>query len=95
MDPVTFGMKKNGREKETSKMIQDGCRPEFIALYTVSVMVKNGKKTLKVKDLLDDASTKTYINTDVAAELGLSGKTASGQIRKCDSQCVEWADKTI
>ena len=31
----------------------------------------NGTKRIKVNALLDDASTKTYINSDVAAELGL------------------------
>ena len=30
---------------------------------------------MKVNALLDDASTKTYVNADVAAKLGLNGKT--------------------
>ena len=32
------------------------------------------QRELKVNALLDDASTKTYINSDVAAELGLHGQ---------------------
>ena len=44
-----------------------------IALRTVPVYLKNGNKRLQVNALLDDASTKTYINADVAAELGLQG----------------------
>ena len=36
--------------------------------------MKNGKKRIKVNALLDDASTKMYINSDVAAELGLQGQ---------------------
>lgn len=51
-----------------------GGEPQFIALRTIPVIVKNGKKKLKVNALLDDASTRTYINMDVAAELGLQGK---------------------
>ena len=41
-----------------------------IALRTIP---GNGNRKLQVNALLDDASTKTYINADVAAELGLQG----------------------
>ena len=44
-----------------------------IALRTIPVYLRNGVKTVKVNALRDDASTKTYINSDVAAELGLQG----------------------
>ena len=42
-----------------------------IALRTIPVYLKNGKKRIKVNA---DASTKTYINSDVAAELDLQGQ---------------------
>ena len=45
-----------------------------IALRTIPVHLKNGTKRIKVNAILDDASTKTYINSDVAAELGLQGQ---------------------
>ena len=45
----------------------------YVALRTVPVILTNGSKRLKVNALLDDGSTKTYINSDVAAELGLQG----------------------
>ena len=45
-----------------------------IALRTIPVYLKNGNKRLKVNALLDDASTKTYINANVAAEIGLQGE---------------------
>ena len=48
-------------------------RGEFIALWTVPVILKNGNREVTVNALLDDASTKSYINADVAAELGLQG----------------------
>lgn len=51
-----------------------GGEPQFIALRTLSVIVRNGIKTIRVNALLDVASTRTYINADVAAELGLHGK---------------------
>ena len=46
---------------------------EFLVMRTVPVVLINGNRRLKVNALLDDASTKTYINADVAAELGLQG----------------------
>ena len=42
-----------------------------IALRTIPVYLKNGNKRLRVNALLDDASTKTYLNSDVTAEMGL------------------------
>ena len=45
----------------------------FVGLCTVPVVVKNGGRQLVLNALLDDASTKSYINEDVAAELGLEG----------------------
>ena len=42
-----------------------------ITLRTVPIYLKNGNQKLQVNALLDDASTKNYINVDVAAELGL------------------------
>ena len=40
-------------------------------MRTVPVLLANGKQKLQVNALLDDCSTKTYLNADVAAELGL------------------------
>ena len=44
-----------------------------IALRTIPVYLKNGNKRVRVNAVLDDASTKTYVNVDVTAELGLKG----------------------
>ena len=41
-----------------------------LTLRTIPVYLKNGTKGIKVNALLDDASTKSYTNSDVAAELG-------------------------
>ena len=37
------------------------------------MILKNGNRAIKVNALLDEASTKTYINADVASELELQG----------------------
>ena len=48
--------------------------PAFVALRTVPVILKNGNRRIEVNALLDDASTRTYLNSDVAAQLGLQGE---------------------
>ncbi|CAC5373862.1 unnamed protein product [Mytilus coruscus] len=55
-------------------MIGRDRKSNFVTLRTVPVILKNGKRTVSVNALLDEASTKTYINADVAAELGLQGQ---------------------
>ena len=75
LESLTSRTEGKGREDVTTLMVHEDYQPDFIALRTVPVMVKSGGKSIKVNALLDDASTKTYINSDVAAELGLQGKT--------------------
>ena len=48
----------------------------FIALRTVPVVIRHGQRALKVNALLDDASTRSYLNSDVAGELGIQGTLA-------------------
>ena len=67
-----------------------------IALKTIPVYLKNGNKRLRVNALLDDASTKTYINADVAAEIGLQGElkrvnvsVLNGQLKSFETTPVE------
>ena len=59
----------------------------------IEIHLKNGNKRLKVND---DASTKTYLNTDVAAELGLHGQlqkinvsVLNGQVETFETLPVE------
>ena len=59
-------------------MLSQGDRiPDFIALRTIPVMLKSGGRPLQVNALLDNASTKSYINADVAAELS-AGQNRTG-----------------
>ena len=48
-------------------------RIEGVALRTVPVIVRNGTKEIVINALLDDESTKSYLNSDIAAALGLEG----------------------
>ncbi|CAC5374177.1 unnamed protein product [Mytilus coruscus] len=59
-------------ESKDRTMIGRDRKSNFVTLRTVPVILKNENRT--VNALLYDASTKTYINADVAAELGLQGQ---------------------
>ncbi|CAC5373894.1 unnamed protein product [Mytilus coruscus] len=61
-------------ESQDRTMIGRERKSNFVTLRTVTVILKNGNRTVNVNALLDEASTKTYINADVAAELGLQGQ---------------------
>ena len=76
----------------TSQIVQ----PRFVALRTVPVFLKNGYRRIKVNASLDDASTKTNLNADVAAKLGLQGHPQSvtvnvlnGQVETFETMPVE------
>ena len=73
-----------------------------IALRTVSVYLRNGDRKLRINALLDDASTRTYINADVAAELGLQGHTQkvnvsvlNGQVEIFETTPVEFTLESL
>ena len=68
---------------------------DFIALRTVPIILKNGNRSIKVNALLDDASTKTYINRDVAAELGLQGKTERVTVNVLNGQVETFQTRPV
>ena len=72
-----------------------GLLSEFVALRTVPVMLKNGDQHLTVNALLDDASTKTYVNKDVAEKLGLHGKTDTVTVNVLNGQIETFDTKTV
>ena len=55
-------------------MVDRNKKTNFVTLRTVPVILKNGNRRAKVNALLHDASTKTYMNVDVVAELALQGQ---------------------
>ena len=56
------------------------------SIRTVPVQLSNGKRSLTVNALLDDASTRSYIASNVTAELGLVGSSMSLTISKLNGQ---------
>jgi len=59
------------RTNSTSLKIQ---KAEKVALRTVPVILKHGKKRMLVNCFLDEGSDTTYVNEDVVEELGVKGE---------------------
>ena len=57
--------------------------------------MKNGDRSLKVNALLDEASTKTYLNADVAAELGLQGRTEKVTVNVLNGRIETFESKAV
>ena len=74
---------------------QSNIRANFIGLQTVPVILENGERSLKNNALLDDASTKSYINADVAAELGLQGRTEKMTVNVLNGHVETFETKPI
>ena len=61
-------------KKENQRtLIAQSASLERVAMRAIPVLLENGKQKLRVKALLDDCSTKIYLNADAAVELGLEG----------------------
>lgn len=57
-------------DQEAYNVTQSG----YVALRTIPVNIKYQDREITITALLDDGSTKSFINEDVAAELGLTGE---------------------
>ena len=66
-------MEGEKRPTNTAFMTTEQDNNGFTSLRTVPVVVQNKEIQLLVNALLDDGSTQTYINSDIAASLNLQG----------------------
>ena len=76
-------------------MTQNNSRADFIAFGTVPIILKNGNRSLKVNALLDEASTKTYLNADVAAELALQNRIEQVTVNVLNGQIETFETKPV
>ena len=68
-------------EQQNTSFVATECQKlGCISLQTVPVIVENGSKSLIINALLDDGSTQTYLNADIAAKLGLHGDISKSQV---------------
>ena len=91
---VTEG-KEQPHAEQTTMMAQNNSRADFIALRTVPIILKNGNRLLRVNALLDEASTKTYPSSDVAAELGLQGRIEQVTVNVLNGQIETFETKPV
>ena len=72
---VTSGPAREGELTERTHTTTTGAEStpaaKFVALRTVPVYLTSGKRKIKVTARLDDGSSKTYLNSDIAADLEL------------------------
>lgn len=80
-DPI-----EQATERSHTTVTSQNTQPRFVALRTVPVFLRNGNRRIKVNALLDEASTKNYLNADVAAELGLQGHPQSVTVNDLNGQ---------
>ena len=73
----TSGPIREGESNERTHTATTGTKPalssEYVALRTVPLYLTNAKRRIKVDALLDDANSRTYLNSDIAAELERKG----------------------
>ena len=81
--------------QQTTMITQDYSKVDYIALRTVPIVLKNGDRSMRVNALLDEASTKSYVNSDVAAELGLEGKTEKVTVNVLNGQIETFETKPV
>ena len=87
--------------QQTTLITQNYSKVDYIALRTVPIILKNGDRSLRVNAFLDRASTKSYVNSDVVAELGLKGRTKvtvnvlNGQIETFETKPVSFELQSV
>ena len=71
-----------GGEPESSTFVSSvsDCK-EYLPLRTIPVIFRNGNKSWSINALLDDESTRSYINEDMSDWLGLIGEPVSMNVR--------------
>ena len=77
----------------TSPMAKN--RVSYISLRIVPVILRKGSQKIVANALLEDGSTKTYINSDAAAELNLQGGTRKVTVNMLNGQVDSFQTTTV
>ena len=75
--------------------IVDNQEGKWVALRTVPVILKNGKKRVLVNRFLDKGSDTTYINDDVIEQLGLQQTKEPVTVQVANDQQVRFMSATV
>ena len=70
-----------GEEQQKISLMTTECQMlGCISLRTVPIFVENGSKSLIINALLDNGSTQTYLNANIAGKLGFHGEILKSQV---------------
>ena len=81
--------------KENRTTVAKSLPSEWIAMRTIPVLIEHASKKLQVNALLDDCSTKTYINADIATELGIEGKRELINLGVLNGGCEQFETQPV
>jgi len=70
-------------------------RQQAVALRTIPIVLKNGKRRLLVNCLLDEGSDTTYVNEDVVEELGLAGEKQQFTVKVANDYSIRFLSSTV
>ena len=70
-------------------------RQQLVALRTVPIILKNGRRRVLVNCLLDEGSDTTYVNEDVVEELGLAGEKQKITVKVANDQSIRFPSSTV
>jgi len=70
-------------------------RQQAVALRTIPIVLKNGKRRLLVNCLLDEGSDTTYVNEDVVEELGLAGEKQQITVKVANDHSIRFLSSTV
>ena len=88
-EPADEKLAEKNEGKHEATHITKQPKLDDIVLRTVPVLVKNGNRRMVVNALLDDGSTKTYVNEDIAAELKLKGEVQKVNVSVLNGHCEQ------
>jgi hypothetical protein len=66
-----------------------------ISLRTINVVLKSDDKIIKITALLDEGSSKPYLNADVACEIGLDGSFDDIQVNLLNGRTEKFKTKVV
>ena len=79
----------------TTTTATDSVADSIVALRTIPVIVRKGATALRINAPLDDASSKSYINSDIVAQLGLEGSAEKLTVNVLDGNQAEIGSATV
>ena len=92
---ATFFTEGNDTAHKSTMVAQGRTKPHSIGLRTVPVILLNKERSLRVNALLDDASTKTYVNANIAKKIGLQGRTEKVNVSVLNGHVETLVTKSI